>query len=237
MTTSRNNQRPGSQLSSTVTAAVPILVFIGADSISGLGPALIATMVSGVLILGWRLRARRQILHAVLGTFLALACAAVATGTGQARNFFLLPMLVPTAATVGCLVSVLAGSPLAGLVANRIVGGPADWRSHQPLHRFYRRTTLLISAASCASLAAQVALYRLGAITLLGIAHILMAPLWAGITAASIAASRVAVTRCRRPHPVGLVAIPVAPGEHGFLVFHRVVCKRNAAEGTTIRLE
>jgi hypothetical protein len=85
--------------------------------------------------------------------------------------------------------------PLAGLVANRIVRGPADWRSHQPLHRFYLRATLLIALASCASLAAQVALYRLDAIALLGITHILMAPLWARITAASIAASRMAVTR------------------------------------------
>jgi hypothetical protein len=72
MTTSHNNQRLGGQLSSMGTAAVPTLVFVGADSISVLGPALIATTVSGVLILGWRLRAWRQILHAVLGTFLAM---------------------------------------------------------------------------------------------------------------------------------------------------------------------
>jgi hypothetical protein len=177
------------------TAAVPTLVFAGADGISGLGPALIATMASGVLIFGWHVRARRQIRHAVLGTLLAMVCAAVAAGTGQARNFFILPMLVPAAAAVGCVLSVLVGSPLAGLVANRVVGGPADWRSHQPLHRFYLWTTLLIALASCASLAAQVALYWLDAVALLGIAHILMAPLWAGITAVSVAASRMAVTR------------------------------------------
>jgi hypothetical protein len=180
-----------------ITAAAPTLVFAGADAVSGLGPALIATTVTGVLSLGWRLRARRQILHAVLGTLLAMICAAVAAGTGQARDFFLLPMLVPAAAAAGCVLSVLAGSPLAGLVANRVAGGPAGWRSHRPLHRFYQRTTLLIALASCASLAAQVALYRLDAIALLGITHVLMAPLWAGVTAASIAASRLAVTRYR----------------------------------------
>jgi hypothetical protein len=179
------------------TTAIPTLVFAGTVGISGLRPALIATSVSGVLIIGLCLRARRHILHAVVGTLLAVVCAAVAAGTGQARNFFLLPMLVPTAAAVGCVLSVLVGSPLAGLVANRIVGGPAGWRSRQPLYRFYLRTTLLIALASCASLAAQVALYRLDAIALLGVVHIVMAPLWAGLTAASIAASRVAVTRYR----------------------------------------
>jgi hypothetical protein len=197
MTPSHGSPGPGGRASSMITAAVPTLVFAGADGISGLGPALIAATVSAVLILGWRLRARRQVQHAILGTLLAMICAAVAAGTGQARNFFLLPMLVPAAAAAGCVLSVLAGFPLAGLVANRIAGGPADWRSHQPLHRFYRRTTLLIALASLASLAAQVALYRLDAIALLGITHILMALLWAGITAASIAASRMAVTRHR----------------------------------------
>jgi Protein of unknown function (DUF3159) len=196
MTTSHSPRR-GGQVSSMVTAAVPTLVFAGADGTGGLGPALIAAMVSGVLILGWQLRARRQIRHAVFGAVRAMVCAAVAAGTGQARNFFVLPMLVPAAAAVGCVLSVLVGSPLAGLVANRIVGGPADWRSHQPLRRFYLRTTLLIALASCASLAAQVAMYRLDAVALLAIAHILMAPLWAGITAVSIAASRVVVTRQR----------------------------------------
>jgi hypothetical protein len=42
---------------------VPTLVFAGADSISGLGPALIAAVVSGVLIPGWHLRAGSQKFH------------------------------------------------------------------------------------------------------------------------------------------------------------------------------
>jgi hypothetical protein len=180
-----------------VTTAVPTLVFAGADAITGLRPALIAATVSGVLILGWRLRARRQVLPAILGALLAMTCAAVAAGTGQARDFFLLPMLMPTAAAVGCVISALAGSPLAGLVANRMVGGPADWRTQQPLYRYYLRTTVLIALVSCASLVAQVALYRLDAIALLGIAHIIMALLWTGITTASFASSRMAVSRNR----------------------------------------
>ncbi|MCO5996932.1 DUF3159 domain-containing protein [Actinoallomurus rhizosphaericola] len=191
--------RRGGRVSSLVTTAAPTLVFVVADGIGGLRAALIATVAAGLLVLGWRLRARRQVKHAVLGALLALLCAATAAGTGQARGFFLLPMLLPAAATAACLLSVLAGRPLAGLVANRIVGGPPDWRSHRPLHRFYTRTTLVISVVSFASLAAQAALYRLSAVAWLGILHILMAPLWAGVTAASIVLSRMAVTRHRYP--------------------------------------
>ncbi|MCO5972402.1 DUF3159 domain-containing protein [Actinoallomurus soli] len=189
----------GGRVSSLVTTAAPTLIFVVADGIGGLRAALIATVAAGLLALGWRLRARRQVGHAVLGALLALLCAATAAGTGQARGFFLLPMLLPAAATAACLLSVFAGRPLAGLVANRIVGGPPDWRSHRPLHRFYLRATLCISVVSFASLAAQVALYRLSAVTWLGILHILMAPLWAGVTAASIVLSRMAVTRHRHP--------------------------------------
>ncbi|WP_433177624.1 DUF3159 domain-containing protein [Actinoallomurus sp. CA-150999] len=189
--------RQGGQASSLVTTAAPTIVFVAADAIGGLTSALIATAVTGVLVLAWRLRARRHVRHAVIGTLLAIVCAAVAAGTGQARGFFLLPMLLPAAATMACLLTVLAGRPLAGLVANRIVGGPKDWRSHRPLHRFYRRTTLVIALVSFVSLAAQVALYRLDAIAGLGVLHVLMAPMWAGITAGSIVLSRLAVTRYR----------------------------------------
>jgi hypothetical protein len=68
-----------------VAAAVPTLVFAAADGVGGLGPAVIAAMVSGVLVLGWRLRARRQTRHAILGTLLALICAP--WRQGPARSF------------------------------------------------------------------------------------------------------------------------------------------------------
>ncbi|MCP2342129.1 DUF3159 domain-containing protein [Actinomadura rupiterrae] len=189
--------RPGGHASSLVTTAAPTLVFVLAAAVGGLRSALIATAVSAVLVLAWRLRSRSHLAHATIGTLLAVVCAAVAAGTGQARTFFLLPMLLPAAAATACLLSVLAGRPLAGLVANRIVGGPRDWRTHRRLHRFYRRTTLAISLVSLASLAAQVVLYRLDAIAGLGVLHVLMAPMWAGVTAGSVVLSRLAVTRYR----------------------------------------
>ncbi|MGW5107557.1 DUF3159 domain-containing protein [Nocardia sp. NPDC004123] len=186
---------------STVTAAAaagaPTLAFLAANGIGGLRPASAAATVTAVLVLAWRLRARQQVGHAVVGSLLATACAAVAAWTGQARGFFLLPMAIPAAATATCLLSLSADRPLAGLVANRIVGGPPGWRSNRVLHRFYAVSTVVIALVSFVSLAAQVALYCWSNVAWLGLLHILMGPLWAAVTALSILLARRTVTRER----------------------------------------
>ncbi|MCC9311799.1 DUF3159 domain-containing protein [Kitasatospora sp. RB6PN24] len=178
-------------------------MFLAANGIGGLRPASAAAAAAAVLVLAWRLRARRQLRHAVIGALLATACAAVAAWTGQARGFFLVPMLVPAVATATCLVSLAAGRPLAGLVANRVVGGPSGWRSHQALYRFYAASTVVIALVSFVSLAAQVALYCWSDVTWLGLLHVLMGPLWAAVTAISMVSARRTVTRERNAAEAG----------------------------------
>ncbi|MER7645836.1 MULTISPECIES: DUF3159 domain-containing protein [Streptomyces] len=184
--------------SGLVATAAPTLVFVVADRLGGLRLALVATTVTVIVVLAWRLRAKEQVRHAVIGALVAVACAAVAAGTGEAKGFFLLPILIPAVATVVCVLSMAAGRPLAGLVANRLVGGPPRWRSYRPLRRFYGAATLLISVVSLASLVAQVILYRQAEIAWLAVLHILMGPLWLAVTAASLLLSRMAVTRYRK---------------------------------------
>lgn len=184
-------------------AGAPTLAFLAANGIGGLRPASAVATVTAVLVLAWRVHARRQIRHAVVGALLATACAVVAAWTGRARGFFLLPMLIPAVATAACLLSLAACRPLAGLVANRIVGGPPGWRSSQILHRFYAVSTIVIALVSFVSLAAQVALYRWSNVDWLGLLHVLMGPLWAAITALSILLARRAVTRERHAAEAG----------------------------------
>lgn len=186
-------------VSAIAATAAPTLVFLGADAVGGLRLALAATAVTAAVILGWRVRARHQVKHALVGALLATACAVLAAGTGESRDFFVVPMVVPAAAAMVCLLSVLADRPLAALVANRIVGGPPQWRTHRPLHRFYMVTTLLIALVSVVSLVAQIALYHYALVAWLAVLHIGMGPMWAAITAASVVMSRRAVTRYRIP--------------------------------------
>ncbi|MFJ6382545.1 DUF3159 domain-containing protein [Kitasatospora sp. NPDC092039] len=178
-------------------AGTPTLVFLAANGTGGPRAASVAAAVTAVALLGWRLRERRHVRHAVLGALLATACAGVALWTGQARGFFLLPMAVPAAATAACLLSLVADRPLAGSVANKVVGGPPGWRADRALHRFYAVSTVVIALVSFASLAAQVALYRWSDVAWLGLLHLLMGPLWAGVTALSLLLARRAVTRER----------------------------------------
>ncbi|WNM33575.1 DUF3159 domain-containing protein [Streptomyces sp. Li-HN-5-11] len=185
------------RLPALAATAAPTLAFVAAYGADGLRTALVATTAAGALVLGCGLWARRYLQHAAVGALLAVTCAAVAVGTGQARGFFLLPMLLPAAASAACLLSVPAGRPLAGMVANRVVGGPPHWRAHRPLHRFYRWMTVGIGLVCLASLAAQAALYSRAQIAWLGVLHVVMGALWPGITAATLALSRVAVARHR----------------------------------------
>ncbi|MEV0976575.1 DUF3159 domain-containing protein [Streptomyces sp. NPDC049915] len=189
------------RLPTLAATAAPALAFVTAYGADGLRTALVAATAAGALVLGCGLWIRRYLRHAAVGALLAVTCAAVAVGTGQARGFFLLPMLLPAASAAACLLSVLAGRPLAGLVANRVAGGPRHWRSHQPLHRFYRWMTVLIGLVCVASLAAQAALYSRAQIAWLGGLHIVMGVLWPGITAITLALSRVAVARHRESAP------------------------------------
>ncbi|MET9183516.1 DUF3159 domain-containing protein [Kitasatospora aureofaciens] len=189
--------RARSAATAAAVAGAPTLVFLAANGTGGPRSASVAAAVTAVLVLGWRLRARQHVPHAVLGALLATGCAAVAAWTGQARGFFLLPMAVPAAATAGCLLSLAADRPLAGLVANRVVGGPPGWRSNRVLRRFYAVSTVAIALVSFASLAAQVALYRWSDVAWLGLLHVLMGPLWAAVTALSLLLARRTVTRER----------------------------------------
>ncbi|MFH9354986.1 DUF3159 domain-containing protein [Kitasatospora sp. NPDC017646] len=190
---------PRARTAATAVAVTgtPTLVFLAANGGGGPRSASVAATVTAVLVLGWRLRARQHVPHAVVGALLATACAGVAAWTGQARGFFLLPMALPAVATAACLLSLAADRPLAGLVANRVVGGPPGWRSNRVLHRFYAVSTVVIALVSLASLAAQVALYRWSDVAWLGLLHVLMGPLWAAITALSLLLARRTVTRQR----------------------------------------
>ncbi|KZM73343.1 DUF3159 domain-containing protein [Nocardia terpenica] len=187
----------------TVAAGAPTLVFLAANQIAGLGPAAVAATVTAAVVLAWRLHARRHIRHAVGGALLATASAVVAAGTGQARGFFLLPMLIPAVATAACLLSLAADRPLAGLIANPIVGGPPEWRSRPAPRRFYAASTTVLALASFGSLVAQVCLYRGNQAGWLALLHILMGPLWAAITTLSILLARTTVARERHTADVG----------------------------------
>ncbi len=114
---------------------------------------------------------------------------------GEAKGFFLLPILLPAVGVVVCIASVLARWPLAGLLVNRIVGGRRDWREHRRLRRVYSGTTLLSAAVNVVSFILQAALYRANQTAWLAAFHTLTGPLWADITIVTVVLARRPIKR------------------------------------------
>lgn len=172
-----------------VTVA-PSVGFVIANAISSLRVAIAIALIIAAIAFAWQVSQHDSLWHAVIGLMVVTACAAVAASTGQARGFFLLPMLVPLAVVTASIASLLAGRPLTGLLLNRISGGPADWPDVPRLRRVYVLTTVASAAFQAVSAALQVALYEANQTIALAGLHVLAGPVSAVIVAATIIGAR-----------------------------------------------
>jgi hypothetical protein len=189
--------KPG-RLSGVIVTAAPGIVFVAADAISSLYPALAAAGVTAVAGLGWRLARHQGLWQSLAGLAVVGACAAVAAITGQERGFFLLPALVPFAVIAICLASVLAGRPLTGVILNRMSGGPAGWRQVPRLRRVYVVSTLVCAAVNVVNAAVQAIFYLANQPAVLAAAHAATGPVFAVIVAVTVVFARRAMTRTGR---------------------------------------
>jgi hypothetical protein len=173
-----------------VVAAVPTVSFVVTNAASSLHPAI--AIAAAVALLGFAVElARHQPLwHAAAGLLIVAACAAVAAGTGQARGFFLLPMLVPFTVIALSLGSLAMAKPLTGLILNRVSGGPSDWTQIPRLYRSYVMTTWATIGFQAVSAALQVTFYRANDTLALGVLHVVTGPISAGIIAVTVVSTR-----------------------------------------------
>lgn len=190
-----------------VTAA-PTVAFVAANALGDLTAGLVTAGVTAIAAFGWRLYRRQPVRQGVLGLLLVAACAAVATVTGEARGFFLIPALIPFAVIAVCVTTVLIGRPLTGIVLNRVAGGPPDWRSVPRLRRIYTVSTLTCAAVNVVNGALQVIYYRDDQPLVLGIVHIATGPVFAVIVAITIAFVRRAKAGPAAPAPLSAVRPP-----------------------------
>jgi hypothetical protein len=186
--------RPG-RASGVIVAAAPAIVFVAADAVSSLHPALAAAGAAAVAGFAWRLARHQPAAHALAGLGISAACAGVAALTGQERGFFLIPALVPFAVIAGCVTSVIAGRPLTGVLLNRVAGGPPDWRGVPGLRRVYVVSTLVCTAVSVVNAAVQAVFYLADDPVVLAVAHVATGPVFAVVAAATIAFARQAMPR------------------------------------------
>ncbi len=163
-----------------VHSAVPSLVFVGARTLTGIGPAIgLAIAVATVVLVARRLRGQ-TVRPAVGGLVGVLISSAFAYRTGQTRDFFLPDIWGYAAAAVVAAVSIPLRRPLAGVLWSLLNGTPMRWRRNRPALIGYSVATAVAACAFAARAATQVWFYQHdqpGTMVLMRI--LLNYPLWA----------------------------------------------------------
>src|SRR5690349_5148768 len=95
-----------------VESGIPVVVFVVANIIWTLRPALIISVASALAIAVWRLARRQSIRHALNGLFGIAIGAIIAWKTGSAKTFYLPGILLSLAYGLAMLASVALRMPL-----------------------------------------------------------------------------------------------------------------------------
>jgi hypothetical protein len=171
-------------------AAAPGVVFVAVNAYRGLNAAVVAAGITAVLGLGIRLARRDSVRSALIGILIVAVCAIVASLTGEARGFFLLPAMIPFAVIAVCLATIIARRPLTGLLLNKVTGGPADWYRNRGLRRVHDGATWTAVGVNTINAVLQVTFYARNDTAILAIAHVATGPIFATLVAVTVVAVR-----------------------------------------------
>ena len=149
-------------------------MFVVANLLFELRPALIAALVAGVLIAVWRIARKQRLQPAVSGLLGVGVAAFIAYRTGEARGFYLPGLIYSAVFALAFLVSVLVRWPLAGVIWHGINGHGHGWRRDPRLLRAYTFASLLWTVVFVARLVVQGLLYNAEEETWLGVARLAM---------------------------------------------------------------
>lgn len=156
-------------------SSIPVVVFVVANIIGELRPAVIAAVGVAVLIAVLRLAQRRPVRHAVNGLFGIAIGAAIAWRSGDERDFYLPGILYGIGYGVALLVSAAIRQPLVGWIWSILVAkGASDWRQDPLLVRTFTRLTVLWGVVWLAKVGVQAGLYLAHQDTALGVARLLL---------------------------------------------------------------
>ena len=161
-------------ISGIVASSIPVAVFVVANLLFELRPALIAALAAGVLIAFWRIVRKQRLQPAVSGLLGVGVAAFIAYRTGEARGFYLPGLIYSAVFALAFLVSVVVRWPLAGVIWHGINGHGHGWRDDPRLLRAYTFASLLWTAVFLARLVVQGLLYNAEEETWLGVARLAM---------------------------------------------------------------
>jgi hypothetical protein len=158
-----------------VESSIPVLVFVVVNILTGLRPALIASVGVAVAIGVMRLVQRRPVRHAVNGLFGIALGAFIAWRTGEARDFYLPGIIQSYAFAALLLLSAVIRQPVVGWGWSVIAaGGTSDWRRDPRLLRTFTWLTVVWAAVWVLKVSAQAWLYLEKQDDLLGVARLVL---------------------------------------------------------------
>ncbi|MET8278392.1 DUF3159 domain-containing protein [Micromonospora sp. NPDC005174] len=156
-----------------VESSIPVVVFVLANIIGDLRPAVIASVAVALVIAGLRLAQRRPVRHAVNGLFGVGIGAAIAWRTGDERDFYLPGILYGIGYGIALLISAVVRQPLVGWIWSVLVAkGRSEWRADPKLVRVFTRLTVLWGVVWLAKVGVQAGLYLAHQDTALGVARL-----------------------------------------------------------------
>lgn len=159
-----------------IDSGVPTLVFVIAFLVwpENLSRAVIAAVLSGIVIVVIRL-VRRDPLTQVMAGFLGLAIAAgFSAWTDSAENFFLPGLLTNLAYGSAFLVSIVIKWPLLGVALGYLTGTGTSWRKETSLRRAASAASWIWVLLFFGRLSVQLPFYLSGAVGTLGVIKVIM---------------------------------------------------------------
>jgi Protein of unknown function (DUF3159) len=124
-------------------SGLPVVVFIVANVIGGLGWGIGAALAAAVVIGILRIVRKRPVTQAVAGVFGVGIAAFIAYKTDSAKGYFLLGIWSYLLYGGALLLSILVRWPLIGVIWEGINGRGTAWRSDRGLVRRYDFATLV----------------------------------------------------------------------------------------------
>jgi Protein of unknown function (DUF3159) len=190
-------------LTGLIQSSLPPVALVLTNSLWGLRTAIAAALGVAVLVTAARL-VRHQSIRPAIGGFVGIAISgAIASRTGEARDFFLADIWWSFTACVALTASILLRWPLVGVLWNALRGVGADWRHDPGSRRAYDVATAVAAAVFAARFAVQQWLYLHNEVGWMAVAKIAMNyPLWAIVLLVVVWATR------RSDHRLAYCATP-----------------------------
>jgi len=157
-----------------VDSGLPVVVFIVANAIGGLGWGIGAALGAAVVIAIMRIARKRPVTQAVAGLFGVGIAAFIAYKTDSAKGYFLLGIWSYLLYGGALLVSILVRWPLIGVIWEGINGKGSAWRSDRKLVRRYDWATFVWVVVFAARYLVQNYLYDTDQVGWLAAVRLLM---------------------------------------------------------------